>query len=113
LTTALTSGSAQTVALSASGQPSGTTVSFSPASVTAGGSSTMTVAVGAGTAPGAYTITVTGTGASATHSTSVALTVTQAPGGSVVTNGGFELGGLRGLAASGVVAPQAVPRASQ
>jgi hypothetical protein len=78
ISTAVTSGSAQSVALSASGQPVGTTVSFSPASVTAGGSSTMTVTVGSGTAPGSYTITVTGTGTSATHSTTVSLTVTAA-----------------------------------
>ena len=76
IATAVTSGSAQTVSLTANGQPAGTTVSFNPASVTAGGSSTMTVAVGATTAPGSYTITVTGTGTSATHTTSVALTVT-------------------------------------
>jgi hypothetical protein len=61
--------SPQTVGLSASGQPAGTAVSFSPASVTAGSSSTMTVKVGAATSPGAYTITVTGTGTSIAHTT--------------------------------------------
>ncbi|HKC82957.1 MAG TPA: hypothetical protein VKD46_03055, partial [bacterium] len=83
ISTAVTSGSAQTVSLSASGQPAGTTVSFNPASVTAGASSTMTVSVGSSTAPGSYTITVTGTGTSATHTTTVALTVTAAASGLV------------------------------
>jgi hypothetical protein len=90
--TAVLSGSAQSVSLSASGQPAGTSVSFNPASVTAGGSSTMTVGVGSSTATGSYTITVTGTGTSTTHATTVALTVTTAPQG--VVNGGFETGNL-------------------
>jgi hypothetical protein len=75
ISTALTTGSAQSVSLSASGQPAGTTVSFSPTSVSAGGSSTMTVDVGSSTVVGTYPITVTGTGPSATHSTTVTLTV--------------------------------------
>src|SRR5258707_6932145 len=66
ISTAVTSGAAQSVALSASGQPAGVTVSFSPASVTAGGSSTMTGAGGPRAAPGAYTIPVTRTRAAAT-----------------------------------------------
>src|SRR5207248_1801479 len=78
ISTAVTSGSAQSVSLSASGAPTGTSVSFNPASVSAGASSTMTVSVGAGTPTGSYTLTVTGNGTSATHSTSVALTVTPA-----------------------------------
>src|SRR5207245_506168 len=78
ITTAVTSGSAQTVSLSASGVPAGATASLDPTSVTAGASSTLTL--GAGSAPpGTYTITVTGTGASATHSTTVSLTVTAPP----------------------------------
>jgi hypothetical protein len=79
ISTAVTSGSAQSVGLSASGQPAGTTVSFSPSSVTAGGSSTMTINVGASTATGSYTITVTGTGTNATHTITVALTVAAPP----------------------------------
>src|SRR5262245_61064239 len=102
ISTAVTNGSAQPVALSASGAPAGTTVSFSPASVTAGASSTMTVAVGAATAVGSYTITVTGTGPGATHSTSVALTVTGTGG---VVNGGFEAGNLGGWSATGAFTP--------
>ena len=73
--TSLTSGSAQTVALTASGVPTGATATFTPTSVTAGGSSMLTLASGSA-APGIYTITVTGTGSSATHTTTVTFTVT-------------------------------------
>jgi hypothetical protein len=103
ISTAVTSGSAQTVNLAASGQPAGTTVSFSPASVIAGGSSTMTVTAGSGAATGSSTITVTGTGSSATHTTTISLTVTAASQG--VVNGGFESGSLGGWTASGAFTP--------
>jgi uncharacterized membrane protein len=76
ISTAVVSGSAESITLSASGQPAGVNVSFNPSSVTAGGSSTMTVTVGSNTPTGTYTITVTGTAPSATHSTTVSLTVT-------------------------------------
>jgi hypothetical protein len=99
ISTAVTSGSAQTVALSVSGVPSGATASLSPASVTAGGSSTLTVNAGTA-ATGSYTLTVTGTGTSATHSTTVGLTVTAAGTGGIV-NGGFETGTLSGWKPSG------------
>ncbi|MFL6016686.1 MAG: hypothetical protein ACJ74V_04035 [Gaiellaceae bacterium] len=77
--TAVLGGAAQTVSLSASGQPPGVTISFNPASVAAGGSSTMTASVAAATTPATYTITVTGTGSTGTHSSTVSLTVTPAP----------------------------------
>jgi hypothetical protein len=75
ISTATTSGTAQTVNLTVSGVPSGASASLSPTSVTSGGSSTLTVNAGTAAA-GSYTLTVTGTGTSATHSTTVALTVT-------------------------------------
>ncbi|MER6307375.1 M28 family peptidase [Streptomyces sp. NPDC001657] len=98
IATQTTSGSAQTVALSASGAPAGVTVSFNPGSVTSGASSTMTVAAAASTAPGTYPVTVTGTGSgsgSVTHTTSFSLTVKGAGGctaGQLLANGGFEKG---------------------
>ena len=79
INTAVTSGSAESIALSASGLPAGVTTGFVPASVTAGGSSTLTFNVSGSVAPGTYPITVTGTALSATHSTPVSLTVSAAP----------------------------------
>lgn len=74
--TAVTSGSPQSVALSASGLPAGASASFNPVTITSGQSSTMTIGTSASTPPGTYPITVTGTGTSATHTTTVSLTVT-------------------------------------
>ena len=101
IATTLTSGAAQTISLSASGLPAGTTAAFNPASVSSGGSSTLTFTVGAGTTAGTYPVTVTGTGTSATHTTSVSLTVTASGGTSGITNGGFETGSLSGWTPSG------------
>jgi hypothetical protein len=100
ISTAVTSGSAQTVSFSVSGLPAGATASFNPTSVTAGGSSTLTLTASASTPTGTSTLTVTGTGTSATHSTSVSLTVTSSAGGGIV-NGGFETGNFAGWTTAG------------
>ncbi|MQY37462.1 hypothetical protein SRB17_54660 [Streptomyces sp. RB17] len=96
--TAVTSGSAESVSLSASGAPSGVSVSFSPASVTSGGSSTLTATVGSSVAAGTYPITVTGTASTGSHSATYTLTVTSSGGGGggggSLTNAGFETGTL-------------------
>ncbi|GAA3752406.1 hypothetical protein GCM10022225_41070 [Plantactinospora mayteni] len=76
VSTATTAGAAQSVTLSASGLPSGATATFSPATVTSGGSSALTIATTGSTTPGTYPLTITGTGASATRSTPYTLTVT-------------------------------------
>ena len=76
--TALVSGTAETVALSATGAPAGVTAAFAPTSLTAGAASTLTLTVGSSAVPGTYPITVTGTAPSATHATTVTLTVTPA-----------------------------------
>jgi hypothetical protein len=87
VSTATTSGSAQTVAWSASGLPSGATATFNPTSVNSGGSSTLTIATSASTPAGTYSVTVTGTGASATRMATYSLTVTGGGGGCGGTNG--------------------------
>ncbi|MFI7282724.1 M28 family peptidase [Micromonospora chersina] len=105
VSTATTSGSAQTVSLSATGAPSGVTVSFSPSSVTSGGSATMTVSTSATATTGTFTITVTGTG-SVTRSAAYTLTVTGTggcAGGQLIGNSGFESGSAPWTASSGVV----------
>ncbi len=80
ITTAISGGFNGSVTLSASGAPSGTTVSFNPGTIPAPGSGTssMTIAVGSGTATGTYPITVTGNGGGLQRTTTVTLTVTAA-----------------------------------
>jgi outer membrane lipoprotein-sorting protein len=79
ISTTVTSGAAQNVALSASGLPNGATASFNLGTISAGQSSTLTINTSTATPTGTSTITVTGTGATATHTTPVTLTV-NAPG---------------------------------
>jgi hypothetical protein len=76
-TTAL-NGFNNAITLSASGQPSGVTVTFgtNPIPAPGTGSSLMTMTVGGSVTPGTYTITVTGVGGGITHTTTVSLTVT-------------------------------------
>ncbi len=76
ITSTVTGGFGSAVSLTASGAPSGVTVSFSPSSITGNGSSTMSVTVGSNATTGTYTITVTGTGGGLTQTTTVTLTVT-------------------------------------
>jgi hypothetical protein len=78
ISTAVTNGVAQSIALTATGLPSGATAQFAPTSITAGASSTLTLTAGASTPAGTYTITVTGASAMATHTTTVAFTVSAA-----------------------------------
>jgi kumamolisin len=83
ITTSVSGGFNSAIALSATGQPTGVTVSFSPTSIAAPGSgtSTMTIAVASTTAAGTYPITVTGTGGSVTQTATVTLTVTTVAAG--------------------------------
>jgi subtilase family serine protease len=78
ITTAVSGGFDAAIALSASGQPSGVTISFNPTSLAAPGSgtSTMTLAVATTTAVGTYPITVTGMGGGVTETVTVTLKVT-------------------------------------
>jgi kumamolisin len=78
ITTTVSGGFNAAVALTASGQPSGVTVSFNPTSIAApgAGTSAMSIVVGSAVAAGTYSITVTGTGGGITHTATVSLTVT-------------------------------------
>jgi subtilase family serine protease len=77
ITTTVSGGFNSAVALSATGQPSGVTVSFNPTSIAAPGSGTSTVTFTASrsASTGSRTITITGTGGGKTHTTTVSLTV--------------------------------------
>ncbi|HZR09941.1 MAG TPA: hypothetical protein VFA79_15270, partial [Myxococcales bacterium] len=86
ISTATTSGSAQTVSLSVSGAPAGVTATLSPTSVASGNSSTLSISVASATAAGTYALTITGSAPSGSHSTAVSLTVTSS-GGNVLSNG--------------------------
>src|SRR5208337_396970 len=94
ITTTVSGGFNSAVSLSASGVPSGTTVSFNPPTIPApgSGSSTMTITVGTSTPLGTYPITVTGNGGGLQQSTTVSLTVSQSaitpPTNVNVTDGG-------------------------
>ena len=80
VTTTVSGGFSNAITLSASGQPTGVTVGFSPNPIAApgAGTSTMSITVASTTATGTYTITVTGTGGSTTHTATYSLTVTSA-----------------------------------
>ncbi len=67
-------GFASAVSLSASGLPSGASGSFSPASVTGAGTSTLTLASGTA-AVGSYSVTVTGTSGALSHSAQISWTI--------------------------------------
>ncbi len=97
VTTSAINGSTQSIALSVSGLPSGVTGSFSPATVTAGGSSTLTLTASS-TASGSGTATITGTSGSTSHSATESVTVSGGTGGgSTLQNGvGVTISGATG-----------------
>ena len=64
-----------TVALSASGLPSGATASFSPTSISGSSTATLMLSTNNAVAGGSYPITVTGVSGSLTHNTTVTLVV--------------------------------------
>lgn len=75
VTIAPTNGFASAVTLSLSGQPSGTTVTFSPNPTTSG--STLSVQTVNSTTRATFPLTITGTSGSLTHTTTTSLTVTK------------------------------------
>lgn len=71
------------VSLSASGLPTGATVTFNPISVAGSGSSTLSISTTSSTPPGSYSVTVTGTATTVcgtlSHSITIPLTVNTPP----------------------------------
>ncbi len=97
ISSAIAGGFDSAVALTASGQPSGVTVSFSPASIAAPGSgtSTMSITVASTAAVGTYTITVTGKGGGLTETTTVSVTVAKPVTGNFTVSVSPTSGSLR------------------
>lgn len=75
VTTAVTSGSAQSIRLSISGLPAGASAAFSPALITAGGTSTLTITVARTAGIRTSNLTLAATGASATHTATAVLAI--------------------------------------
>jgi subtilase family serine protease len=79
ITTTVVSGFDSAIALTATGQPTGVTISFNPNSITGAGAATMTMAVASSTPIGTYGITVNGSSASTVQTTTVWLNVESPP----------------------------------
>jgi subtilase family serine protease len=99
----VTGGFNSAVALTASGQPSGVTIGFSPSSITGAGSSTMTITVASTAAAGTYPITVTGTSGSTTATATVTLTVTGVAAGFSISASPTSLTIKRGSSGSSTI----------
>jgi subtilase family serine protease len=79
ITSTVTNGFDSGISLSATGQPTGVTVTFSPTTITGAGTSIMMITVGSSTVTGTYSIRVTGTSGSISEIVTVSLTVSRAP----------------------------------
>jgi kumamolisin len=75
----VTNGFDSRISLSATGQPTGVSVTFGPASITGAGTSTMTITVGSSTVIGTYLIRVRGTSGAISEIVTVSLTVSKPP----------------------------------
>ncbi len=75
VTIGVVGGFSSAVTLSATGEASGTTITFSPTSVTGAGTSTMTIRESNRATTGTRTITITGTSGSTSHTTTISLDV--------------------------------------
>ncbi|MEU7909246.1 M4 family metallopeptidase [Actinoplanes sp. NPDC049118] len=78
--TVLVNGEAEEVTFTAGTAPAGVTVSFEPATVTAGGSTTVTVTAAVGAGRSSAPVTITATAASITRSAALTVTVNSSPG---------------------------------
>jgi subtilase family serine protease len=79
ITSTVINGFDSSISLSATGQPTGVTVAFSPSSITGAGTTSLKITVGSSTAIGTYRIKVAGTSGGITEVVAVSLIVTKAP----------------------------------
>ena len=75
ITSTVTGGFSGSITLSASGQGSGETLTFSPTSITGGGTSTLTIKVSSSARRGTHTITITGKSGTTSHTTTTTVTI--------------------------------------
>jgi subtilisin-like proprotein convertase family protein/subtilisin family serine protease len=80
VSTTTTVGAPQPISLSATGAPAGVTVSFSPASITSGGSSTVSIATTSSVSAGTYAITIVVDGSVSDKTLTYSLTINGTPG---------------------------------
>ena len=85
ITSSVTGGFNSAISMSATGQPTGVTIGFSPTSITGAGTSTITITVAPSTAIGIYTLTVNGTSGGKTETATVTLKVTQGKPGFTIS----------------------------
>ena len=85
ITTATTSGTAQSITFSAGNLPLGVTAIFTPNSLASGSTAVLGLATSPSTPPGNYSITVTAAGAFSTHSSIVTLVVNTTTGSPAAT----------------------------
>jgi kumamolisin len=110
ISTSISGGFDSAITVSASGQPTGVTLSFNTNTIGAPGSGsvTMTMAVASTTTAGTYTITVMGSGGGITESTTVSLTITAPNSGSFTISVSPSSGYLRqGTSGYAVITTQA------
>jgi hypothetical protein len=88
------------VALTASGAPSGVSVSFDHATVHGQGTALVTVATTASAAAGSYSVTLTGTSGSLQHTAALGVTVTAPPPSGVVFSDDAEHGNIGWITSS-------------
>ena len=75
ITSTVTGGFSGSITLSASGQGSGETLTFSPTSITGGCTSTLTIKVSSSARRGTHTITITGKSGTTSHTTTTTVTI--------------------------------------
>jgi subtilase family serine protease len=103
ITSAVLNGFDSAISLSATGQPTGVTISFSPTSITGAGTSKMTLTASSSAATGTYKIKVKGVSGSTTETVTVSLTVSTAPANFTVSASPMSISVARGSSGTSTI----------